>query len=122
MADFIDTLQAKPEHVRRRIVVVGAFGVTCIIAFVWFFMSVATLGGESANKEKSTSPFTLIKQSALRLVGRVEYTKPGTETLNVPETVTKSFVPEEMPISDNGASPDSSITNGNQNYGSIGTP
>ncbi len=122
MSDFIDTLQNKPEHVRRRMVIVGAFGMTFVIATLWFFMSVATLGDDGVVMKASTSPFALIKESALRMVGRVDYKKTPEDTPSVPEIVTKSFTPETVSPSENGASPDSSITNGNQNYGSIGTP
>jgi hypothetical protein len=37
MRDFIERLQSKPEHIRRRIAVGTAAGVTGVVAAVWFF-------------------------------------------------------------------------------------
>ena len=35
MRDFIETLRAKPEHIRRRIARLAAAGVTGAVAFLW---------------------------------------------------------------------------------------
>lgn len=54
MRDFIETLRAKPEHVRRRIALAAAAGVTATVALLWI-VALMTSGALALNAPPRTS-------------------------------------------------------------------
>jgi hypothetical protein len=73
MLDFIERLRAKPEHVRRRVAVGTAVGVSSVVAVVWLFTLV--LSGTLILGASPVSNTTLAQTSGGQVSGAVTQTK-----------------------------------------------
>ncbi len=64
MMDFIKKLQAKPVHIRERIVYGTAAGITAIVGVLWFTSSLMTINGILSYKQPVKESYGSINNTA----------------------------------------------------------
>jgi hypothetical protein len=122
MQNYLNNLQAKPEHVRRRILIVGTAVGMVLVVGIWV-VSLFFGGGFFAPKAQTTvattdntpGPMTLIKDFFMKITGGTIPLPPSTGQTSTTTTSTKTSTDSipGMPQSYTAAPADTSIDTSN---------